>query len=307
MDWRSIGDGKEKYQAYLCSREWSEKKEAVRKRSKGVCERCRVNEMNAVHHLTYERKYAERLEDLQAICNQCHDFTHAKSQYDPRVYAPVFVEKGRPIRSVYLAGKITGDEWRNEIVEGWSDQRDSPFTWEAVVDSDGKEWVVAEAAIDAAFGAKLDYVGPWWSDLGVLGGHAWPSGCGDRHAYGFTRWGGPNGHGIHQFGSEKDRERAARLVSNNVASAIAECDLLFAWVNSDDCFGTIFEIGMAAGRGKTVVVASPLNFDHGQMWLCQRFAATRVFANTAGEAWKKLWAQVEEKSRATSSKEGAAK
>lgn len=82
-DWRSITDDKEKYQAYLCSREWSEKREAVRKRSNGTCERCRIFPMDACHHLTYARKYHEELSDLQAICNPCHNFVHGKSDCDP--------------------------------------------------------------------------------------------------------------------------------------------------------------------------------------------------------------------------------
>lgn len=81
--WESITNEKEKYQAYLCSREWSERKEAIRDRAGGMCERCSVNKMDAVHHLTYARKYNEELEDLQAICNPCHDFIHAKNLFDP--------------------------------------------------------------------------------------------------------------------------------------------------------------------------------------------------------------------------------
>ena len=83
-DWRDIKNDREKYAAYLCSREWSVIREAVRKRSGGVCERCFRNPMNAAHHLTYVRKYAERPEDLQAICIPCHEFTHGKSDTDPR-------------------------------------------------------------------------------------------------------------------------------------------------------------------------------------------------------------------------------
>ena len=107
MSWQGTANDKEKYQAYLCSREWCARREAVRNRSGGRCERCRVNEMAHVHHLTYARKYEEPLEDLQAICKGCHEFTHGKSDYDPRISAPVFIEQGKPIRSVYLAGKIT--------------------------------------------------------------------------------------------------------------------------------------------------------------------------------------------------------
>jgi len=83
MRWQDIHDEKEKYAAYLCSREWCEKREAVRARAKDKCERCHVLPMNACHHLTYKRKYNEQLEDLQAICTQCHEFTHGKSVFDP--------------------------------------------------------------------------------------------------------------------------------------------------------------------------------------------------------------------------------
>lgn len=290
MSWQAIASDKEKYQAYLCSREWCARREAVRKRSDGKCERCRVNEMDHVHHLTYARKYDEPLDDLQALCKQCHEFTHGKSNHDPRVYAPVFINKGKPIRSVYLAGKITGEGWRGEIVDGWSIQRGSPFTWDAVVDSAGEEWVVAEAAIDAARGAKLDYVGPWWSDLGELCGHVSASGCTEPHAYGYE-W--RDFHGRKEPVDAKKREQSARLVTKNVQAAVCKCDLLFAWINSDDCFGTIFEIGMAVSMKKTVVIATPPSFECGQMWLPRRFAAITLLADTAGGAWRQLWQQVE--------------
>jgi hypothetical protein len=81
--WRNIANDKEKYQAYLCSREWGVLKEQVRERASNKCERCLMFPMNAVHHLTYVRKYNEALEDLQAICTSCHEFTHGKSDVDP--------------------------------------------------------------------------------------------------------------------------------------------------------------------------------------------------------------------------------
>ncbi len=90
MDWRQIENDKEKYAAYLCSREWAEKREAVRERAYGKCERCFIAPMDACHHLTYERKYGELLEDLQAICNDCHEFTHGKSDEDNTSGARLF-------------------------------------------------------------------------------------------------------------------------------------------------------------------------------------------------------------------------
>lgn len=83
-DWKEITDDREKYAAYLCSREWSVLKEAVHERALGLCERCFTRKIDAVHHLTYARKYAEHLDDLQGLCNGCHEFTHGKNSVDPR-------------------------------------------------------------------------------------------------------------------------------------------------------------------------------------------------------------------------------
>ncbi len=83
-DWRTITNEKEKYTAYLGSREWAEKRESVRRRGGGICERCKKNPMYACNHLSYERRYNERLEDLRAVCQECHKFIHGKSNYDPR-------------------------------------------------------------------------------------------------------------------------------------------------------------------------------------------------------------------------------
>lgn len=82
--WKSMPDGQEKYRAYLCSPDWGKLRAAVEQRSGGTCERCKFNPAAAVHHLTYQRKYAERLEDLAHECQGCHDYTHGRSTVDPR-------------------------------------------------------------------------------------------------------------------------------------------------------------------------------------------------------------------------------
>lgn len=72
------------YQTYLASREWALKREAVRERSYGVCERCHFRKMDAVHHLTYARVGKEDLTDLLAICEPCHEFISGKTDVDPK-------------------------------------------------------------------------------------------------------------------------------------------------------------------------------------------------------------------------------
>lgn len=83
-DWKTIKDDREKYAAYLCSREWAEKRDAVHRRARqGNCERCDTFRIDAVHHLTYARKYHENLEDLEGHCKWCHGFVHKKHDFDP--------------------------------------------------------------------------------------------------------------------------------------------------------------------------------------------------------------------------------
>lgn len=82
QDWRSIQDDREKYQAYLCSRDWAILREAVHERASEICERCSTWPIDAVHHLTYARKYHENLDDLQGTCKWCHEFTHGKGKWD---------------------------------------------------------------------------------------------------------------------------------------------------------------------------------------------------------------------------------
>ena len=74
---------KEERGRYMASPEWAQLKEQVKKRARGWCERCARSSIDNVHHLTYERLGHERLEDLQGLCEPCHLFISAKSDYDP--------------------------------------------------------------------------------------------------------------------------------------------------------------------------------------------------------------------------------
>jgi len=73
---------KSEYYQYLASREWALLKEAVKGRSGSRCERCRVKDSSAVHHLTYERVGNENLDDLIDLCRDCHRFLSGKQNED---------------------------------------------------------------------------------------------------------------------------------------------------------------------------------------------------------------------------------
>lgn len=86
MQWEREQNSNEKYKAYLCSREWIQRKDAVRRRSKGTCERCHRDRASQCHHKTYARLFNEPLTDLQDLCDGCHRFVHNKTDFDPVEY-----------------------------------------------------------------------------------------------------------------------------------------------------------------------------------------------------------------------------
>lgn len=101
---------KSEYAEYLASREWAVLKVAVKKRAKGLCERCTMAPIDATHHLTYERIGHENLDDLQGVCADCHSFLSGLSDIDPLEHSrkllfdelPPLVEKAVPLLAEIL-------------------------------------------------------------------------------------------------------------------------------------------------------------------------------------------------------------
>jgi hypothetical protein len=68
------------YLLYLHSPEWEEKRQARMGIAGGICEICERAPAEHVHHLSYRRVFAERIDDLRAVCKKCHDELHAKEK-----------------------------------------------------------------------------------------------------------------------------------------------------------------------------------------------------------------------------------
>jgi hypothetical protein len=66
------------YESYLSSAVWQSKRQAVFKRSNGVCECCGINAAKQVHHVKYPKDFfgLEPLWDLRAVCVDCHCVIH---------------------------------------------------------------------------------------------------------------------------------------------------------------------------------------------------------------------------------------
>ena len=62
--------------AYYSTPAWFQVRDAVRARARGRCEFCQVRPMQHCHHRTYVRFGQERLADLMAVCQACHQAIH---------------------------------------------------------------------------------------------------------------------------------------------------------------------------------------------------------------------------------------
>jgi hypothetical protein len=74
---------KEKYLDYIASSQWKRLRDAKIEATGGVCERCGISKFSArleVHHLHYRTFKKERLEDLQVLCPNCHEFADVERQ-----------------------------------------------------------------------------------------------------------------------------------------------------------------------------------------------------------------------------------
>lgn len=117
------------YQRYLASREWAERKEAIRKRSHGYCERCLWAEYESTHHLTYRNIGHEPLEDLLAVCNPCHAYLSAKTDHDPRLDLVLWIVLGPRVKGHAFDRFIQGVSDGNGRVVGGIESHSRKPRW----------------------------------------------------------------------------------------------------------------------------------------------------------------------------------
>ncbi|MDG6245096.1 MAG: nucleoside 2-deoxyribosyltransferase [Methanolobus sp.] len=125
----------------------------------------------------------------------------------------------------YFAGKISKNDWRDEIT--------SYEVGETYYSS-----IQLRKDIDIGEGDK--YVGPFF----VACDHGCYHGA-NSHGAGA----GLEGCGVIGGGLSRT------MVHKMCLDGIRRCDVLYAWIDSKDCFGTISEIGYAAALGKKVWIA----------------------------------------------------
>jgi len=73
-------NGKKWYsEVYLTSPHWIQVREQALQRAGRKCQQCHETFGLHVHHLSYDRLWAELPEDLEVLCNNCHSGEHGKT------------------------------------------------------------------------------------------------------------------------------------------------------------------------------------------------------------------------------------
>jgi hypothetical protein len=162
------------------------------------------------------------------------------------------------VYSIYLAGKIYKNCWRHSIVK---DLR----SYEPMI----------EQRIYQGIKDKHTYTGPFFDSC--------DHGCAHTADAGYS-------HG--QVSCNNEGKTTRRSIKNHCLTAITDSDLVFAWIDSTTCYGTLFELGFARRIpvGLKIVIGVPRMGFIGieDLWFIFESANIIVCADTPQEAFAKI-------------------
>ena len=208
---------------YYNSPEWAEKRNERIKLDGFKCAKCGFTRALEVHHINYERFGHEDVSrDLITLCKKCHnEIETQKKTINPWTNPSEH-------HSVYLAGKIWKNDWRNKFCN-YRHIPDEPYEI-----AQGFQYDV---------NANLTITGPFFisCDHGCYHGNG-------THGVGADYSGGHSGGCC--MGYYYDRTQ----VFNICESQIDKAEIIFAYINCRDCYGTIAEIGYAYATGKDIFI-----------------------------------------------------
>lgn len=175
---------------------------------------------------------------------------------------------------VYLAGKIAGTRWRDGIVN--LDMVSLPFPNakrdSLAIDPTAYISTVVGPTVNGVVDGGHDYVGPYAID--VFGGH-----------------GNPRNEGTHASDPWEFPERAGQVHAKCLMS-IMSADVIFAFLNRTDAYGTIAEIAYAAARGKEhiwLTLTPEFEREYGRdFWFVRKMSTDEIVEEDPLTAWRAL-------------------
>lgn len=170
----------------------------------------------------------------------------------------------KKIISVYLAGKISKNGWRQDIFPTLKAAECHGF--------DSRDEVIK---------GNFRYCGPFFisCDHGCFHGKG-------SHGRGVGKnWlaGSPCDE-VYRKGS--DLIKARKNVTQSCVQWINNADIIFAWIDDPKAYGTITEIGIAYQAGKPIFLAMPIHFEvFDDMWFAWTLSNYAVMVNGHMQAW----------------------
>lgn len=205
-------------------------------------------------------------------------------------------------KKFYLAGKISKNGWRHDIVKVLRN--------DYCLHSSASFWPRLEKVIFEQF----DYTGPYFTGCNhgcthAAGEHTWAGGflegcpyvpdpmCNyyERGGHGEKAWDCDEECDSCPFGGKwvaaplNPHSEIKTWVTKQCEIAIMASDIVFAWLDSDDAYGTLVELGLAAANSKPIWIATP-EFNH-EMWFAYNLAQKVEEHPTAKQA---LWEMTEQ-------------
>lgn len=224
---------------YYRSPKWAEKRTERLKLDGFRCAKCGFTRALEVHHINYERFGNEDVSrDLITLCKKCHNEIENQKQKINPIVDP------KEHHSVYLAGKIRANGWR-ELICGYRCGLDLD------IDNPYEELEV---------NINLTITGPFFISC--------DHGC----------YHGDESHGV---GAERiiNGERCDGCLGNfftknevfNICkSQIDKSEIVFAYIDCLDCFGTLAEIGYAHAKEKTIIIQFSSDMLKETMWFIDK-------------------------------------
>jgi len=154
---------------------------------------------------------------------------------------------------IYLAGKISKNCWRHLLVKNLRNE----FLGGCGESMTDFHWPI----MPNAMGDGLHYCGPYFVSC--------DHGC--FHSNGATH-GAVASYENMSHDETCYADQAYRNAFGRCLDSIENADCVFCWIDSNDCFGTIAEIGYAKAMGKFICIAFSDVFDADEFWFVRSMA-----------------------------------
>lgn len=207
---------------YYSSPAWQQKRSERLKIDDYRCQKCGFTRALEVHHINYERFGNEDVSrDLITLCKKCHNEIESQKKH----INPLPVSKEH--HKVYLAGKISKYGWRTFICKNYRN-----------ID-------IREVGSDYEYKEN--------DELTITGPFFIPCDHGCYHGKG-SHGVGVDMHEGHYIGGCMGAPFTRHDVVNICKQQIDNAEIVYAYIDSDDCYGTLAELGYASAKNKLIVI-----------------------------------------------------